>query len=506
MGVVIRQSIKASVSNYFGILLGFASLFMLFPLYFEPEELGAIRLLLESGAVMSTFALLGTNYSINRFFPYFKTEDKRHHGFFFWVFITPAFGYLIILIGLLLFREPLLALFNKDAGRLDGLYSLLLVLVFFTLLQQVTESAAANHGRIAVPNFFREVAVRIVQIIAGYLFYIGLISLYTAIVCIVLSYAVAFAGNLLFLRMLTPVHLRPDLNFLRSNPQLRNDMLRFTGFLFIGGFTGLVVNKIDFLMISSMRSLADTAIYSIGFYLAMLMDIPKRTLLQISAPIVAQHVKDENTAELQSIYKKITLNQVVAGTLLFYFIWINIDNLYQIMPRGDYYSTGKWVFFTLGLARIMEAMGAGAGAVIVNSKFYPLTLLSFGVSAVVAITANYFLIPSLGIQGAALATLVTVVLSQALVVSIVHRKTGMHPFSPTKILLFLILGAMLIPAGFGKWLHNPFLDGMLRTAVLGGGFLYLVYAFRISDDMNELANGLLKRISRNRISRLPTLR
>ncbi len=506
MGVVIRQSIKASVSNYFGILLGFASLFMLFPLFFEPEELGAIRLLLESGAVMSTFALLGTNYSINRFFPYFRTEDKKHHGFFFWVFVTPAFGYLIILFGLLLFRDPLLALFNKDAARLDGLYSLLLVLVFFTLLQQVTESAAANHGRIAVPNFFREVAVRIVQIASGYLYYLGLINLYTAIVFIVLSYAVAFAGNLLFLRMLTPIHLQPDSGFLRNNPQLKQDMIRFTGFLFVGGFTGLVVNKIDFLMISSMRSLADTAIYSIGFYLAMLMDIPKRTLLQISAPIVAQHVKDENMTELQNIYKKITLNQVVAGTLLFYFIWINIDNLYQIMPRGDYYSMGKWVFFTLGLARIMEASGAGAGAVIVNSKFYPLTLLSFGVSAVVAITANYLLIPIMGIQGAALATLVTVALSQALVVYIVFRKTGMNPYSKTKIILLLAFGIMLIPTAFGKWFHNPFLDGLIRTTVLGGGFLYTVYAFRISDDMNQLANGFLKRISKNRLSRLPTFR
>jgi len=477
MGVIIRQSIKASVSNYFGILLGFTSLFLLFPLFFEPEQLGAIRLLLESGAVLSSFALLGTNYSINRYFPHFKTADKKHHGFFFWVFLTPSLGYLIILFGLLLFREPLLSFFNKDAARLDGLYSLLLVLVFFILLQQVTESAAANHGRIAIPNFFREVVVRVVQIASGLLFYLDVFSLYTTIVVIVLSYALAFAGNLVFLRILTPIHLKPD-----------------------------VVNKIDFLMISSMRSLADTAIYSIGFYLAMLMDIPKRTLLQISAPIIAQHVKDENTVELQDIYKKITLNQVVAGTLLFYFIWINIDNLYQIMPRGDYYSMGKWVFFTLGLARILEASGAGAGAVIVNSKFYPLTLLSFGVSAVVAITANYFLIPIMGIQGAALATLFTVALSQALVVYIVFRKTGMNPYSKTKVTLLLAFAIMLIPTAFGKWFYNPILDGLVRTLVLGGGFFYIVYAFRISDEMNQLANGFLKRISNNRLSSLPTFR
>ena len=78
MGIVARQSFKAALSNYAGILLGFLNLFILFPLFFVPRDLGALRLLLETGAVLSSFALLGTHYSINRFFPYFRTDDRKH--------------------------------------------------------------------------------------------------------------------------------------------------------------------------------------------------------------------------------------------------------------------------------------------------------------------------------------------------------------------------------------------------------------------------------------------
>lgn len=506
MGVVIRQSVKASLSNYLGMGLGFLSLFMLFPLYFEPEELGAIRLLLEAGAVMSGFALLGTNYSINRFFPYFRTEDKKHHGFFFWAFAMPLFGFLIVLVGLLVWKEGILSLFNKDAERLSGLFPLLLLLVLFLLFQQVSESCSANHGRIAMPNFFREVVVRVVQIAAAYAFYLGLIGFYPAVALIVGSYLLAVVANLWFLGRLTRIHLIPDLGFLRESPALRKDILRFTGFLFVGGLASLLVTKIDFLMLSSMRRLSDTAIYSIGFYLAMMVEIPKRTLLQISAPIMAGHMKENRLADAEALYRKTTLNQVLAGTILFYLIWLNIDNLYAIMPRGDYYSAGKWVVFLLGIGRLFDALGAASGTVLVNSKHYHWAFFNFGLSALVAITANYLLIPVYGITGAAIATLITITANQTAALLIVYRKTGLHPFENGKLWLLGLFLIMLLPTLAGPWLSNPLLDGLLRTPLLGGAFLYLVYAFRVSDDMNQLANSFMQRVSRGRLKSLPVWR
>ena len=113
MGIVARQSIKASISNYIGVLIGFAALLYFYPLFFSPTEYGAMRLLLELGAVLGSFGLLGTTYSINRFFPYFK-NPPHHNGFFFWVFALPLIGYFLSLTGLITFETNFIKLFKND--------------------------------------------------------------------------------------------------------------------------------------------------------------------------------------------------------------------------------------------------------------------------------------------------------------------------------------------------------------------------------------------------------
>ena len=57
-------------------LAGFLSLFILLPLFYTPEKLGAVRLFIELGTVLSSFALIGTHYSINRFFPFLRAEVR----------------------------------------------------------------------------------------------------------------------------------------------------------------------------------------------------------------------------------------------------------------------------------------------------------------------------------------------------------------------------------------------------------------------------------------------
>ncbi|MBS3914993.1 MAG: oligosaccharide flippase family protein [Bacteroidetes bacterium] len=497
MGIIARQSFKASISNYLGILLGFLSLFLLFPKFYTPHDLGAIRLLLETGAVLSSFALLGTNYSINRFFPYFKTEDKRHNGFFFWAFMIPLVGFALVFTGLIWFEKPLLALFGKDASILESLYPPLLLLVFFSLFQVVLETCNSNHGRIAVSNFLREVVLRCIILAAGTLFFLNYIDFITSVWIMVCAYGIIVIFNFIYLRTLTDIHLIPDFNFMRKNKELGKDALRFTAFLFIGGVTTLVVGKIDFLMISAKKGLTDTAIYSVGYYLAIMIEIPKRTILQVAAPIISQKMKDGNKKEVHHIYRSITLNQLLAASLIFFFIWLNIDNLFQIMPKGEIFKAGKMVIFIMGLGRLLDMVGSAGGPIIANSKYYYFSLINFLISLVVAIGANLLLIPILGINGAALATVFTFLLSNGTLIWIIYIKEGFHPFSSNHLKIMLVLSVFLIPTYFGKWLENPFLDGIVRTVVLGIPFLWICYKWKISEDFNKLLDKGLKMLKKS---------
>lgn len=485
VGIIARQSAKAAVSNYIGVILGFVNLFLLFPLYYSPRDLGAIRLLLELGAIISSFALIGTNYSINRFFPYFKSDDQKHNGFFFWVFSIPILGYAITLIILIFFKNPLLSFFKADVALLSGLYPMLLCLILFSLFQIVLESANANHGRIAVPNFLREVVLRLIILSAGFLFFSKFVSFYTSAWIIVGGYGVVVLFNLLYLKRLTPIHIKPDFHFIRNNPEVKKDALKFTSWLFLGSVTSLIVSKIDFVMISATKSLADTAIYSTGFYLALLIEIPKRTILQISTPIVAGLMKESNFSSVQKMYKQLASNQLLLASLLFFAIWLNIDNLFDIMHNGNFYRQGKWVVFIIGAGRLIDMIGSTASPIMANSKYYAWGLINSVVSICVAIISNYILIPILGITGAALATMLTFFLSQGVSVLIIYVKLKIHPFQTQQIKTVLLLAVFLAFTLTGQWFENPFLDGFVRTGIFLPLMLFTAYYFKLSEELNQ---------------------
>lgn len=131
MGVIVRQGFKAAISNYIGMVLGFVSLFILFPLFYPTKELGAIRIFLELATVLSAFALMGTHYSVNRFFPFFKTSDQKHHGFFFWVLIFPLIGFLLLLLSLLLFGQEFLHIHQSKSQWICGFIPAVIVVDFY---------------------------------------------------------------------------------------------------------------------------------------------------------------------------------------------------------------------------------------------------------------------------------------------------------------------------------------------------------------------------------------
>jgi O-antigen/teichoic acid export membrane protein len=221
MGVIIRQSFKASLSNYVGVVLGFLNMFILFPLFFEPEEMGAIRLFIELGTVLSAFALIGTNSSINRFFPYFKTIDQNNHGFFFWVLIIPMLGFAFLMTFLFIFGNQFFPFLNENALQYKALFPMLICLIFANIFIIVTEVSCANHGRIAVPNFSKEVLMRILIIASGSLFYFKIVSFNTCVWLIAFSYLSTMMLNVFYLKTLTKINLKPDLKFLNENKKLK---------------------------------------------------------------------------------------------------------------------------------------------------------------------------------------------------------------------------------------------------------------------------------------------
>ena len=96
MGIIIRQSIKGTIVNYVGIAIGFFTTFFVLTRFLTAEEIGLTRVLIEAATLIAGLAQLGTNSSIVRFYPYFKDEAHKDHGFFFWSLAVPLVGFLVV--------------------------------------------------------------------------------------------------------------------------------------------------------------------------------------------------------------------------------------------------------------------------------------------------------------------------------------------------------------------------------------------------------------------------
>jgi O-antigen/teichoic acid export membrane protein len=487
MGVIIRQGFKAALSNYIGMGLGFLSLFILLPLFYTPEKLGAVRLFIELGTVLSSFALIGTHYSINRFFPFFKTADEQHHGFFFWVLIFPFIGFCLLLIVLLIGGDSIFLFINANALKYKELFPMLILLVFIILYQVVSEVTCANHGRIAVPNFMREIVMRALIIVAGLLYYFNVVSFTQSVWLIVLAYAIALLGNLWFLGQLTKINLRPNLDFIRKNPHIKKDSLRFTMLLFFSGIASLLYTKMDFFMISALqKDLSDVAIYSIGFYLATFIEIPKRTILQVATPVFSNLMKESKFKEVEALNKKNGSNQLLVSGILFFMIWLNIDNLYELMPRGDFYQRGKWVVFFIGISKLIDAVVCGNSPIIVNSKFYGLSTFSIIVAVISSFIFNYIFITKFGIIGGAISTILVMISVNLCNLLVLQYKLKINPFHKDQIKISLLLILFFAFTFIGDWVSNPIVDSIVKSSILGSALIFTVFKLKLSQDFNSL--------------------
>jgi O-antigen/teichoic acid export membrane protein len=248
-------------------------------------------------------------------------------------------------------------------------------------------------------------------------------------------------------------------------------------------------------MITSHLGLDFTGVFSIAFFMGVVVDIPSRSISAISQPIAAQSMKEGDLQAANQLYKKVSLHQLIAGGLIFLLIWINIDNIFAIIPNGHLYVAGKWVVFFIALSRLIIVTFNFGGVLVAYSKYYYWGLFFAVFITITGIITNNLLIPKLGITGAAIATLITTILLIVVQQWIVFAKIKGNPFSKgTLKILMLILILYGINFLLPHWSSYPLIDGIYRTIAIGIIALISVYKLKISEEINSTAKQFLLKI------------
>lgn len=483
MGIVIRQSVKGAAITYVGVVLGFLTTFFIVT-KLDPEVLGLSRVLIQAALVLSGFAQLGCNYSMVRYFPYFQNKEKNNNGFFFYSVLIPLIGFILVVAIIFLFRTPVANYFKKESELFLNYYYCLIPLTFFLLYWLVFETYSTVLMRIAVPNLIREVVVRSLLVGVYLLFYLGITGVDGFVFSFTAIYGVVMLIAFFYVARIGSVSLQHDRTFL--TPALKKDFFSYTGFLVLGSLGSVVINSADILIISAEMGLDYTGIYFIATSIVVLIEIPSRSISSISSPLVSSALQKRDMEEATLLYRKVALHQLLAGGLIFLLIWINIDNIYAIIPKGEFFSKGKSVVLFLGVAKLIQITLNFGNRLIGFSKFYRWTLFLTLLIAAISLLGNYLLIPRIGLAGAAIATLISTMIFSGIQQLIVQIRLKSNPFSvgifkTIGLIFFLILLGKVLPA-----LQNPFADMIYRTLSVGLLALLLVYMLRISEEVNAL--------------------
>ena len=492
MGVVIRQSIKGTVVTYVGAFIGFLTTFFVSMKFLTAEEIGLTKTLLDSAVLLASIALMGITSSGIKFFPYFKSKANNHHnGFFFYLVSLPFLGCIITFLLALLCKEPITAFFSQKAALFVNYFYLIFPLAFFAVYQQVFETYSYVLMRIVVPRIVREILVRVITVAIFLSYAFRIIDLDMMIYLFVGCYGIATLVDLFYVARIGNISLKHDTSYIRK--PLRKSIFSFTGYMVISAIGVGIVAKIDGFMLSAYIGLAAAGIYSIAYFMAVIIEIPSRSLINISMPLLAAHIKEKKYTDAKDLLKKVTLNQFLIGTFVFILIWVNIDNVFAVLPNGEYYSQGKWVVFFIGLARLTDMLGGFSFSILSISKYYYYTLFFILFLSGFTILSNHLLIPILEMNGAAFSTFAAFLIYNSLVIFLVNKKLKLSPFSwgilKITVLTIGILGLNIIFPYCG----NPYLDAVARTFALNGLFILVMYFGKISPDANQVINTMVSK-------------
>lgn len=492
MSTIRKTGIITTIFIYVGFLLGALNTFLYFK-FFRPEQVGLTRIFLDVAVLLSSFTLLGSNTVVTKFYPYYRSHHKEQKSELLTLAFTIAISGFLILLAAHTILEPLIIRkFSAKSPLLVNYFFLVYPLTFFLTMFQVLEAQTWNLQKAPLANFLKEVLFRLLNTILILLFIGGMISFPVYAHLFSWQYAAIFLVLLVYLMYTGELNMSFRISTLTK--RLWKKMLPYALFILGGNVITILSTTLDSIIISSFSGLDYAAVFMISSYIASIIVVPQRTAVSIASPIISMAWKEKDMPKLLSVYRKTSLNLLIASTFIFTIIWLNYDDLFRLVNPDPIYLLGKPVVLALGAYQIIE-MGTGLNSsIIINSRRWKFELYSNIILLACTLPITYFFIKEFGMIGAACATLLSRTIFNGLRFGFLWKVYDMQPFTLKTLLALFIPAAVYAALYFTVNLQNPLLNMFVRTTLFVGIYAFLILQLNVSEDVQQVFGTIKKRL------------
>lgn len=176
--------------------------------------------------------------------------------------------------------------------------------------------------------------------------------------------------------------------------------------MFITSFS-LVLNQADLIMVGTMISTTDAGIYAIASRVATLLTFGITLVNSIAAPLMSQYYAQGDIPQLQRMLTYVAWGSFFFATPLCVGVILWNNEILSIFGAG--FVGGAGALAILAVGRWVNALTGAAGYLLAMSGHEKQAAYILGGNALLNIILNALLIPNYGIDGAAIATLITTV-------------------------------------------------------------------------------------------------
>ncbi|MFC4097772.1 lipopolysaccharide biosynthesis protein [Euzebyella saccharophila] len=485
MGIVFRQSLNNSVITYVGFGIGALNTLVLFLNFMTPKYYGLIQVILSAAAVLNPILAFGVPNTLVKFYSSFKDLHEKN-GFLTLMLLLPLLFMLPIALLTFVGNDMIGNLLSRENPIVRDYVWHIFIIGMGMAYFEVFYSWARVHMKSVFGNFMKEVFSRVAVTILLFLLYYEIITVELFINLIVGVYLL----RVLVMKLYAFTLYMPKLIF--SFPENTKNILAYSAFIILGGSVAIVLLEVDKVMINQFIPLENVAYYSVAGFIAMVIAVPSRSMHQITYPLTAQLLNESDWISLKRLYQKSSLTLFAVASLIFLLILLNLNDMYTLLPEA--YRNGFVIFIWLGLAKVYDSLLGNNNSILYNSDYYRSVLLLGLLLAVLTILLNLWLIPTFGLDGAAIASFSALFIYNTLKLLFVKWKFQMLPFTLQTCWVFLLSIGTVAIFYFLNLSFHPILNIVVRGVLISVFFIGVLYKFKLSEDIYRAVRGILQKI------------
>src|SRR5690242_4228642 len=485
MSQVRKQSIISTVFVYAGFLVGFVNtyLFTRQGSVFTPSEYGLTGIFMAVGNLMYGFANLGMVSVVYKFYPYFNDNlPKKKNDLITWSLLVSLAGFFCVILAGIVFKDLVIRKFGGNSPEFVQYYFWVFPFGFSLLIFSIFEVFAWNIRKSIFTTFLRELFFRLITLLLIFLLSFQLINSFdTFIRMYAFSYGVVALVLLVYLIWKKEFYITFTIS--RVMKKFYKKMIAMASLIYVGSTIYTIAAFIDTIIIASLLGTDSVGIFSLAFVISGLVQAPQRGAVAASIPVLSKAWKDKDYDKINLIYQRSGINLLIASLGIFLIIWLNYTDAVNTFKLKPTYLQSEWIFFFLGLARVVD-LGTGVNSQIIGtSTFWRFEFISGMVLLSLAVPLNYFLVKHYGIIGAGYSTLISYSVYNIIRILFLKTKFNMHPFSYKTVYAVLLAFVTYTICFFAFRQLHGFGAILLRSIVFAGLYGGAIVYFDLSPDI-----------------------